>query len=139
MFSKWLLVAMLALETHFAASYLVPLDARSRAEFGGLLGWFWPWAYGDGGLLGAITPEGGFPISGFYLAAVAGATLLLAALAAAGIWVPSAWWRPLAVAGGVLLLALMLLFIGPTKLIPAACALATLYIAMARPNIFATG
>jgi hypothetical protein len=58
---KWILVALLALQVHFAASYLVPLDHTAQAAFGGLLGWFWPWSYGDGGLLGQITPAGGFP------------------------------------------------------------------------------
>jgi hypothetical protein len=69
--SKWLLVAGLALEAHFAASYLVPLDEPSQKEFGGLLRWFWPWAFGDGGLLGQITPAAGFPMTGFILAAPA--------------------------------------------------------------------
>ena len=54
--------------------------------------------------------------------------------AAAGIWVPSTWWRTLAAAGAVLLLCLMGLFLGPTKLIPIAFALGTLYIALARPS-----
>jgi hypothetical protein len=91
MFSKWILVALLALQVHFAASYLVPLDERSRGEFGGVLGWFWPWAYGDAGVLGQITPTGGFPIVGFYLAVIAGGALLLAALGVAGIWVSPTW------------------------------------------------
>ena len=34
--SKWMLVVLLGLEAHFAASYLVPLDEVSRKEFGGL-------------------------------------------------------------------------------------------------------
>jgi hypothetical protein len=40
--SKWVLVILLGLQAHFAASYLVPLDEQARAEFGGLLRWFWP-------------------------------------------------------------------------------------------------
>src|SRR5579859_6787642 len=79
---------MLGVEAHFAASYLVPLDGQGQGAFGGLLRWFWPWAYGDGGPLGAITPASGFPISGFFLAAVRCVVCALAALAAAGIWVP---------------------------------------------------
>jgi hypothetical protein len=71
--SKWILVALLGVQVHFAASYLAPLDEHSRAEFGGLLGWFWPWAYGDSGLPGQITVSGGFPIAGFYLAALSAA------------------------------------------------------------------
>ena len=139
MLSKWLLVALLGLQVHFAASYLVPLDARSRSEFGGLLGWFWPWAYGDGGVLGQITELSGFPLAGFYLAVSAGGLLLLAALAAAGIWVPLDWWRPLAFLGAVLLVCLMMVFFGPTKVIPIAFALATLYVVVSRPTTFATG
>ena len=138
MLSKWILVLLLGLQVHFAASYLVPLDGRSRAEFGGLLGWLWPWAYGDGGVLGQITPAGGFPIVGFYLAVAAGCLLLLAALAVAGIWVPSAWWRALAALGALLLACLMVVFFGPTKLIPMALALGTLYVALSRPTAFAS-
>ena len=41
---KWLLIALLVAQVHFAASYLVPLDAQSQGEFGGLLRWFWPWS-----------------------------------------------------------------------------------------------
>lgn len=136
--SKWILFVLLGLQAHFAASYLVPLDEQSQREFGGLLRWFWPWAYGDGGLLGQITLAG-FPIAGFYIAVTAGGLLMLAALAAAGVWVPSGWWRPLAIAGAALLLGLMALFFGPTKLIPMAFALGTLYVALDKLALFATG
>ena len=137
--SNWILVVMLGLEAHFAASYLVPLDAQAQGAFGGLLRWFWPWAYGDGGPLGAITPTSVFPISGFFLAAVTCVVFALSALAAAGIWVPPGWWRPLATVGAALLLCLMGLFFGPTKLIPMLFAIATLYFAIARPADFAVG
>ncbi len=85
MMSKWILVVLLGLQAHFA-SYLVPLDEPSQAEFGGLLLWFWPWAYGDAGPLGQITRGAGFPIVGFFLAATTGGVLALAALAVAGVW-----------------------------------------------------
>ena len=136
--SKWLFVALLALQVHFAASYLVPLDQPSQRLFGGLLRWFWPWAYGDGGPLGQITPAAGFPIAGFFLAMTTGGLLALAALAVVGLWVPAGWWRPLAAAGAGLLVCLMALFFGPTKLIPLAVAVLTLYVAVARPEVFAT-
>jgi hypothetical protein len=139
MVSKWMLVALLGLQVHFAASYLVPLDGPSRAEFGGLLGWFWPWAYGDGGPLGQITPAAGFPLAGFFLAMSAGGILLLATLAVAGIWVPTEWWRGLAIVGAALLVCLLVLFVGPTKIIPLAISLGTLYLALVRPATFATG
>jgi hypothetical protein len=92
---KWFVVAALALQAHFAVSYLVPLDERSQREFGGLLRWFWPWAYGNGGPLGQITQTDGFPTSRFFLAVTAGGLLMLAALAVAGLWVPASWSRPL--------------------------------------------
>ena len=136
--SKWILVALLGVQAHFAASYLVPLDARSQREFGGLLRWAWPWSDGDGGPLGRVTTGEGGPLLSLFLALVAGAAFLLAALAAAGWWVPLAWMRPLAGVGAVLLLGLMALFFGPTKLMPVAIALGTLYVALAYPAVLTT-
>ncbi len=115
---KWLFAVLLLLEAHFAASYLVPLDSASQREFGGLLRWAWPWANGDHGLLGTVTTASGFPIAGFYLAVVVAGLLVLAALAVIGWWVPFAWWRSLALAGAALSILLMVLFFGPTKLLP---------------------
>jgi hypothetical protein len=135
--SSWLLVVLLGLQAHFAASYLVPLDTQGQGAFAGLLRWFWPWAYGDRGPLGQITSGPGFPIAGFLLAATTFLFFLLGALAAAGIWVPSTWWRALATIGALLLLCLMALFFGPTKMIPIAFALATLYFAISSPAAFA--
>lgn len=137
MLTKWMLVALLVLQAHFAASYLVPLDAQSQREFGGLLRWAWPWADGDRGPLGQVTVSAGFPLPGFFLAATTATLFVLAALAVLGFWVPSGWWRALAAAGAVLLLCLMALFFGPTKLIPMAFALATLYVALRNPTLFA--
>ena len=137
--SKWLLVALLGLQAHFAASYIAALKQRDQGAFGGLLRWVWPWADGDGGPLGRITVGAGFPVPGFFLAVTTAAVFVLAALAAAGVWVPPGWWRPLAIAGATLLLGLMALFFGPTKLIPIGVALLTLYIALSRPALFATG
>jgi len=59
---KWLFAALLVLEAHFAASYLVPLDREAQATFGGLLRW--AWAIGDGGILGRILASGEYPIYG---------------------------------------------------------------------------
>jgi hypothetical protein len=137
--AKWMVVVLLGLQAHVAASYLVPLDAPSQREFGGLLRWFWPWADGDNGPLGRVTVAAGFPLPGFFLAMAAAAAFALAALAVVGIWVPSGWWRALAVAGAVLLLGLMALFFGPTKVIPMAFALATLYIALGKPSLLGAG
>jgi hypothetical protein len=135
MLSKWALVVLFGLEAHFAASYLVPLDERSGREFGGLLRWFWPWSYGDAGLLGQISPASGFPIVGFWVALVAAVLLGMATLAAAGWWVPSAWCPALAGAGAAALLCLMGLFLGPTKVIPMLVALGTLYLAVSKPAL----
>jgi hypothetical protein len=138
MLSRWLLVALLGLEAHFAASYLVPLDERSANEFGGLLRWVWPWAYGDVGLLGRITPSTGFPIVGLYVAMVAAGLLMMAALAAAGWWLPATWWPLFAASGTVALLCLLVLFAGPTKILPIAIAVGTVYLAVSKASLFAT-
>ena len=139
--SKWVLVALLGLQAHFAASYIVPLDEEGQGAFGGLLRWFWPWGYGDGGPLGRVTQGGDpqSPVAGFFLAAATFLVFVLAALSAAGGWIPAAWWRALAAVGAALLLSLMALFFGPTKLIPIAFALGTLYLALAEPAAFAAG
>jgi len=131
--SRWVLVVLLGLQVHFAASYLVPLDAQSQREFGGLLRWAWPWADGDGGPLGQVTVSSGFPLLGLFLAATTATMFALGVLAVLGLWVPSGWWRGLAVAGAVLLIFLMALFFGPTKVIPFAVALITLYVTLGNP------
>lgn len=138
MMQKWLLVALLVLQAHFAASYLVPLDREGQRTFGGLLGWGWPWAYGDGGLLGQITTSTGFPIAGFYLAMATAAVLLMAALALVGLWVPFLWWRTLAMVGAALSVLLLALFFGPTKLLPMMCALLVFWLATSNWAALAT-
>ena len=137
--SKWLLVMFLGLQAHFAASYLVPLDKQAQGEFGGLLRWFWPWSYGDGGPLGQITVGRDLPATGLFLALAAATLFGLAALAAAGLWVPSTWCPALAASGAVLLVCLMALFFGPTKLAPLAFALGTLYAVLAKPAVVGIG
>ena len=114
---KWLLIVFLGLQVHFVASYLVPLDAQSQREFGGLLRWFWPWSQGDAGPLGQMSAAG-FPLPGFFLAMATAGLFILAALAVLGIWVPFSWWRTLTIGGATLSIVLMLLFPGPTKLLP---------------------
>jgi len=85
---KWLLEALLVLQAHFAASYLVPLDREAQATFGGLLRWTWPWLIGDGGLLGHIPASGQYPLTGAWLAGGVALLFILAALAMVGWWVP---------------------------------------------------
>jgi hypothetical protein len=119
---RWLFVALLVVQAHFAASYLVPLDEQAQRTFGGLLRWAWPWSIGDGGALGRMTADG-FPMAGFFVAVTAAALLILAALAVAGIWVPVGWWRVLAAGGALLSVMLMLLFFGVTKIVPILTAL----------------
>jgi hypothetical protein len=128
--SKWLVAALLVLQAHFAASYLVPLDREAQGEFGGLLRWVWPWAIGDGGLLGRIPASGDYPLSGVFLAGSAAVVFFLAALAVVGIWVPFGWWRVLAMGGAILSLLLMAGFFGATKLLPMALDLVVLWAAI---------
>lgn len=136
--SKWGLIVLLGLQAHFAASYLVPLDERSQRDFGGLLRWVWPWSDGDGGMLGRVTVTAGQPTAGIFIAILAGSLLVLGALAALGLWVPSSWLRMLAIAGSALLVCLMALFVSPTKVLPLAIAAATVYLAIASPSMFAS-
>ena len=63
----------------------------------------------------------------------------LSALAAFGVWVPAGWLRPMATAGAALLLVLTALFFGPTKALPAAAALLTIYLALRQPSAIVVG
>lgn len=119
---KWLFAALLLLQTHFAASFLVPLDAGAQREFGGLLRWAWPWSEGDSGPLGQVTVSEGAPIIGLFLAMGAGLFLVLAAMSLFGFLVPQSWWQYLTIAGAGLSILLMALFPGLTKLLPVAVA-----------------
>ena len=128
--AKWLFAALLVLQAHFAASYLVPLDRQAQGQLGGLLMWAWPWSDGDSGPLGQVTVSSGFPLSGFFLAVSAAGLFFLAALAVVGIWVPFSWWRALAVGGAILSLLLMAAFFGATKLLPMVLDLLVLWAAI---------
>ena len=127
---KWLFAVLLVLEAHFAASYLVPLDAEAQRTFGGLLRWAWPWSDGDSGPLGQATAYSGVPLSGLFLAMTAAVLFFLAALAVVGIWVPFNWWRVLAGGGAILSFLLMAGFFGATKLLPMALDLVVLWAAV---------
>ncbi|MCC6236605.1 MAG: hypothetical protein IT299_03410 [Dehalococcoidia bacterium] len=125
---KWLVAGLLVLQAHFAASYLVPLDAPAQRTFGGLLRWAWPWSEGDHGLLGTWTP-GAMPLAGFFIAAAAGSLEVLALLALFGFGVPQGWWRPLALVGAVASLVLLAGFFGPTKVLPLATGMLVAWLA----------
>jgi hypothetical protein len=127
---RWLFAALLVLQAHFAASYLVPLDREAQATFGGLLRWAWPWSIGDGGLLGRILASGQYPIVGVWLAGGAALLFILAALAVMGWWVPFGWCRGLATLGAILSLVLMVGFFGATKVLPIALDLFVLWVAL---------
>jgi hypothetical protein len=127
MLERWLLTALLVLQAHFAASYLVPLDEAAQREFVGLLRWVWPWSGGDSGLLGQVTVSSGIPFAGLLLGTIAATLFFLAALAVVGIWVPVGWWRALAGGGAVLSLVLMAGFFGATKVLPMALDLVVLW------------
>ena len=137
---KWLFAALLVLQAHFAASYLVPLDREAQTTFGGLLRWAWPWSIGDGGILGRIPASGEYPVIGVWLAGGAALLFILAALAVVGWWVPFGWWRVMAIVGAILSLLLMLGFFGATKLLPMALDLVVLWAAITeRMSAPATG
>lgn len=93
--------------------------------------WAWPWAIGDGGLLGL---DHDFWFSGGRVLPRRdpGGVFFLAALAVVGIWVPFGWWRVLAVRGAILSLLLMATFFGPTKLLSMALDLVVLWAAITK-------
>jgi hypothetical protein len=124
---KWAVISALAVQAHFAASYLVPLDDQASREFGGLLRWVWPWEIGQRGFLGTIA-EAGPPGTGLIFALGAAGLSILAILALVGIWVPVGWWRLLAAGGALLTLILMVLFFGATKLLPIALSFLVLWL-----------
>ena len=126
---KWLLAALLVLQAHFAASYLVPLDREAQATFGGLLRWAWPWSIGDSGLLGRIPASGEYPIAGVWLGGGAALLFIMAALAVVG-WVPFSWCRVLAMGGAILSLLLMVGFFGATKVLPMVLDLVVAWVAI---------
>ena len=137
---KWLFAALLVLQAHFAASYLVPLDREAQTTFGGLLRWAWPWSIGDGGLLGRIPTSGEYPVLGVWIAGGAALMFILAALAVMGWWVPFVWWRVLAMGGAILSLLLMVGFFGATKVVPMALDLVVVWFAITdRMSAPATG
>ena len=127
---RWLFAALLVLQAHFAASYLVPLNREAQETFGGLLRWAWPWSVGDGGLLGRIPASGEYPVFGVWLGGGAALLFILAALAVMGWWVPFGWWRVLAIGGAILSLLLLVGFFGATKLLPTALDLLVLWAAI---------
>src|SRR5215212_421103 len=127
---RWLFAALLVLQAHFAASYLVPLDREAQGTFGGLLRWAWPWSVGDSGLLGRIPASGEYPISGVWLGGGAALWCILAALAVVGWGVPFGWWRVLAMGGAILSLLLMVGFFVVTKLLPLGLDLVVLWAAI---------
>jgi hypothetical protein len=136
--SRWVLVAGLGVLAHFGASYLVPLEVKDQGALGGLLRWVWPWGVGDHGVMGRMNPEA-MPLAGFWLAMGAAVLFAMAALAVLGIWVPTSWWRALAVGGALLLVLVMAGFFGPTKILPILAALAAMWAATAGSAAFELG
>ena len=116
--ANWLFAALLLLQTHFAASFLVPLDNDAQQEFGGLLGWIWPWSDGDSGLLGEIVFSSELPLLGIFIAITAATLFFGAALAVLNIVIPFNRWRILAGTAAMLSLVLMAGFFGATKVVP---------------------
>jgi hypothetical protein len=103
--AKLVLALALVLGAHFAMTFNVPARA-GKAWLG------WPFAIGDSGRLGAVFgPSGARP-----LAALAASCFVITALSLYGLWVPQAWWPPLAIVAGFLSLLLMGLFFSTNKL-----------------------
>jgi hypothetical protein len=127
--ARWLFSALLILQAHFAASYLVPLDREAQREFGGLLRWAWPWSDGDSGLLGQLSVSSDLPLLGLFLAMIAATFFFCAALAVVEIRIPFGWWRILAGGGALLSLVLMAGFFGATKVMPIALNVVVLWAA----------
>lgn len=115
--NKWLWAIVFAILANCAATYIVPLWERDREAMGGMLKFAWPWAIGDKGFLGEML-MGKMPMAGFVIAMAAACLFLLAILALFGIWVPTAWWPYLAIAGAVAEIVLMCGFFGITKILP---------------------
>ncbi|HEX2031317.1 MAG TPA: hypothetical protein VHL78_07965 [Actinomycetota bacterium] len=134
---KWVLAGGLGVMAHFAASYLVPLEEKDQGALGGLLRFAWPWSVGDTGLLGRID-GGSMPIVGFWIAMAAAVLAGMAALAVLGVWVPTGWWRGLAVGGALAEVALMTGFFGPTKLLPIVASFGAIAVATGVWQVFET-
>ena len=64
---------------------------------------------------------------GLVITFAAGLTMVMAVLSEFGIWVPTGWWRVLAVTSAALSIVLMLLFFGFTKVLPVAVAAAMIW------------
>jgi hypothetical protein len=114
----WLVVGLLVLQTHFAISYIVPID---RANLDGwlqvLISWVFPWGQGDRGLLNASGSSEGFAL-GFFIAATATLLSVAALLAVFGLVVPHDWWKALTIGGAVVSLVLLVGFFEPHKVLP---------------------
>lgn len=128
--TNWLFSALLILQAHFAASFLVPLEGEAQQEFAGLLQWAWPWSDGDSGLLGQIVVSADLPLLGIFVAITAATLFFGAALAVVDIIVPFNWWRILAGSAAILSLVLMVGFFGATKVIPIALNIVVLWAAI---------
>lgn len=108
---------------HFAVTYNVPAPA-GHAWPG------WPFATGDAGPFGIVGGRSGGRGSAWAgVAALTAACFVMATLAVVALWVPSVWWRPLALAGAVASLALMTGFFTVDKLPAIAVDLAVIAVA----------
>jgi hypothetical protein len=118
--AKLLLALALVLGAHFAMTFNVP--TRAGSAWPG-----WPFAIGDSGRLGAVFGPSG-PRT---LAALAASAFVIAVLSLFGLWLPQAWWPPLAIVAGVLSLSLMGLFFSANKLFAIALDLIVIAVAAA--------
>ena len=106
--TKWVWVAVLVVQAHFGASYLVGIERNL-----GLFNYIWPWATGDHGLLGTH-PN----LLGIALGPGSALLSILSILAIFGVWLPHDSWRALAIAATSVQLLLMVGYFGSTKILP---------------------
>lgn len=137
---RWWFAVLFVIQAHFCASFLVPLDTQAKSTFGGLLGWAWPWGIGDSGLAGTRDlTVGGMSVPVFFVAMLAAAAFIVAALSVFGWLVPAPWWRYAAFVGAVASLFVMAMYFGPTKLIPIAGDLAVIWLVLSPPALVHAG
>jgi hypothetical protein len=123
---KLLVAAFLVAHALIHASYLAPAPPRTAG------GPEWPFEMTRSWLVSALQLDPGLVrIAGTAVVAVTVALLVVAGLAAAGWFVPAAWWPALAASGAAASLATLLVFFHPWIVLGIAIDLALLWAVLA--------